>query len=400
MNTLATLIRLGWNDVRLTARDRAAFVWILILPVGMMWLFGQMGSGAPQGPRKAKLLLEDNDGGFFAEALRRELEAEADQIELEVRGGAAPGTAAPSPASPASPAAIPTRRLVLPAGLSEGLLQHRHQELRLEVSLEANRELNQNLDAVLRRALVRSVGRTVILEVEGRPTEAAEIDRRFAEIAARQPLVELKTETVGRARTAPRGYAQSVPGILTMVVMMMTLIYGGVFLVLEKEQGLLRRQLTLPLSRGQLIAAKILGRLFIAGLQIAILIAVGRFFFGLDLGASKIGLAILLASFAFAAAGLSILIGALAKTREQASTLGWLSSMLMAALGGCWWPAEIMPDWLRQVALVLPTSWAMNGFHQLISYGNGAAAILLPSLVLALFGAVFGALGVRALRAA
>lgn len=402
MNTLATLIRLGWNDVRLTARDRAAFFWILILPVAMMWLFGQMGSGAPQGQRKASLLLEDNDGGFFAQALRRELEAEADQIELEVRSGAAlaPSAADAAPATaPAAPAEIPTRRLVLPAGLSEGLLQHQQQKLRLEVSQEASRELNQNLDAILRRALVRSVGRTVILEVEGKPTEPAEIERRFAEIAARPPLVELETATVGRAKSAPRGYAQSVPGILTMVVMMMTLIYGGVFLVLEKEQGLLKRQLTLPLSRGQLIAAKILGRLFIAGLQIAILITVGRLVFGLDLGDSKIGLAILLASFAFAAAGLSILIGALARTREQASTLGWLSSMLMAALGGCWWPAEIMPDWLRQVALVLPTSWAMNGFHQLISYGNGAAAILLPSLVLVGFGAAFGAMGVRALRA-
>jgi ABC-2 type transport system permease protein len=398
MNTWRTLIRLGFNDVRLTARDRAAFFWILILPVGMMWLFGQMGGGQPQGQRKASLLLEDHDGGFFAQALRRELEAEADQIELEYRlaedSGAAP------PADAAAPPKVPTRRLILPAGLSEGLLKHQRQELRLEVSQQASRELNQNLDAILRRMLVRSVGRTVILEVEGKPAEKAEIELRFAEIAARPPLVELKTETVGRAKTAPRGYAQSVPGILTMVVMMMTLIYGGVFLVLEKEQGLLKRQLTLPVSRGQLIAAKILGRLFIAGLQIAILITVGRFFFGLDLGDSKIGLVILLASFALAAAGLSIWIGALSRTREQASTLGWLSSMLMAALGGCWWPAEIMPEWLRQVALVLPTSWAMNGFHQLISYGNGAAAILLPSLVLAGFGATFGALGVRALRAA
>lgn len=387
MNTLATLFRLAWNDIRLTTRDRAAFFWILLLPVGMMWIFGQ--TGGNRGPAKASLLIEDHDGGFVAQSLRRELAASADKIELEVIEGAAP---------PPAPAKIPARRLILPAGLSEGLLAQKKQTLRLEVSPSADRDLNQNVDTVLRRALVRTVGQFLVLEVEGRPAEPAAIGEKYAEIAGRPPLVELAVSNVGRAKTTPQGYAQSVPGILTMVVMMMTLIYGGVFLVLEKENGLLRRQLTLPLSRGRLIAGKILGRFLLAALQIAILLTVGRFFFGLDLGASVPGLVLLLLCYAVAVAGLSILLGAYARSREQASTLGWLLSMALAALGGCWWPAEIMPDWLRSAALALPTSWAMDGLHQLISYGNGMAAIVLPSLVLLGFGITFGALGARALR--
>lgn len=395
--TIATVLRLAGNDLRLTARDRAAFFWILVLPVGMMWIFGQTGGGG-RGPAKAGLLLEDRDGGFFAQALRRELEAASETIALEVREGAAAEPEAGALAG--DPAEIPARRLILPAGLSESLLAKRPEKLRLEVSEEASRELSQNVDAVLRHALVRAVGQTLLLEAEGRPTDRAELERRFEEIGSRPPLATLETEIVGRVRAAPRGYAQSVPGVLTMVVMMMTLIYGGVFLVLEKEQGLLQRQLTLPLSRGQLIAAKILGRLAIAAIQIAILVAVGRLAFGLDLGGSPAGFVLLVTSYAVAVAGLSILLGAFARTREQASTLGWLSSMFMAALGGCWWPAEIMPEWIQRVALVLPTAWAMRGFHQLISYGNDAAAVFLPSLVLLAFGALFGALGARALRSA
>ncbi len=391
---LGTLFRLGWNDVRLTSRDRAAFFWILLLPIGMMWIFGQ--TGGDHAPGKASLWIEDHDGGFFATALRQELAAsEGLEIEIRQQGDAA---LAGAPAAAAT-IKIPARRLILPAGLSAGLLTHEPQTLRLEVSQEASRELSQNVDAVLRRSLVRAVGQTVILEAEGRPAEKEALEASLIEIASRPRLVELKVATVGRAKASPQGYAQSVPGILTMVVLMMTLIYGGVFLVLEKEQGLLRRQLTLPISRGILIAGKILGRLLIAGLQIAILLTVGHFFFGLDLGASKAGLLVLMASYAVAVAGLSILLGAFAKSREQASTLGWLGSMFLAALGGCWWPAEIMPEWLRGAAMVLPTSWAMQGLHQLISYGHGFSAIVLPSLVLLGFGSVFGALGVRALRA-
>lgn len=395
MKSLSALLRLGWNDVRLTARDRAAFFWILVLPIGMMWLFGQMGGGQ-RGPAKASLLLEDHDGGFFAQELRRGLEAASDRVELMVVDATA--GAAPVAKPEAGASQLPARRLILPAGLSEKLLAHERQKLRLELGPAASRDLNQNVDAVLRRGLVLGIGRTLILEAEGRPADRAALEAKFREIGERPPRVELKAETAGRAKVVPQGYAQSVPGILTMVVMMMTLIYGGVFLVLEKDNGLLRRQMTLPISRGQLIAGKIVGRVLIAGLQIAILVLVGRFFFGLDLGASKIGLAVLLLAYAIAVAGLSILLGAIAKTREQASTLGWLSSMFMAALGGCWWPAEIMPEWLRAASLALPTAWAMRGFHQLISYGNGAAAIVTPSLVLLGFGALFAFLGVRALR--
>lgn len=384
---LATLLRLGLNDVRLTARDRAAFFWILVLPIGMMWIFGQMGNTRGSMPQ-ASLVLEDHDGGFLAEALRRELAGASDKVELEYRQ------------EPPKPGEIPARRLILPAGLSDRLLAHQPQKLRLEVSQSASRELSQNLDSVLRRALVRVLGQTMLLEVDGRTRDTAGLPQALVALAAQPPLISLASVTVGRARTLPQGYAQSVPGILTMVVMMMTLIYGGVFLVLEKEQGLLRRQLTLPLSRGQLIAGKIFGRLAIASLQIGILVVVGHFVFGLDLGASYSGLALLLAAYAVAVSGLSILLGAWAKTREQASTLGWLSSMLMAALGGCWWPAEIMPAGLQQVALVFPTAWAMRGFHQLISYGNGLPAVVVPSLVLFGFGIAFGALGARVLRAA
>ena len=377
---VSALVRLAWNDVRLTARDRAAFVWILLLPIGMMWIFGQ--GGGNRGPGKASLVVEDRDGGFVARDLYRELAADG---TLELGEGTAK---------------VPARRLILPAGLSAGVRAKEPQVLRLEVSEEASRDLSQNVDAVLRRALVRTLGGALVLELEGTAEvqeDEAAVAARFAEIAARPPRVTLAVSTVGRARAAPRGYAQSVPGILTMVVMMMTLIYGGVFLVLEKEGGLLRRQLTLPLARSQLVTAKILGRLLIAAVQIALLLVVGRFLFGLDLGASKLGLVVLLGSYAVAVAGLSILLGAAAKSREQASTLGWLASMALAALGGCWWPAEIMPEWLQRAALALPTTWAMDGLHQLISYGNGLAAIALPSLVLLAFGLSFGALGVRVL---
>jgi ABC-type multidrug transport system permease subunit len=188
--------------------------------------------------------------------------------------------------------------------------------------------------------------------------------------------------------------------MLTMSVMMMTLIYGAVFLTQEKKTGTLRRQLTLPLVRRHVFAGKLGGRLFLAALQTAVLLAAGRFLYGTSYGDSVTGLLLLVSCYCLAVASLATMLGALLRTPEQAGSIGWILGMLLAALGGCWWPSEVMPRWLWQLAHLLPTAWAMDGFHALISFGSGARGVLLPSAVLLGFAALFSTLGSRYLRTA
>jgi len=178
---------------------------------------------------------------------------------------------------------------------------------------------------------------------------------------------------------------------------MMTTIYGAVFLTIEKREGMLRRQLTLPMSRRGLLAGKVAGRVLVAGIQMAILVVAGRLLFRLDFGSSPLGLASILVSYAFAVAGIATFLGAVLENPEQASSVGMLVSLVMAALGGCWWPAEVMPAWLRAAAHVFPTTWAMEAFHTVISFGEGVGAVAAPCTVLIAFGAVFSLWGARRL---
>jgi linearmycin/streptolysin S transport system permease protein len=163
---------------------------------------------------------------------------------------------------------------------------------------------------------------------------------------------------------------------------------------------MLRRQVSLPLSRPALVLGKLAGRLLLAVIQVVVLLAAGRFLFGLDFGRSPAGLALVLAAYAFCVAGLATFCGAVFRTPEQASAVGWIASMVMAALGGCWWPSELMPRWLWRAAHVFPTAWAMDAFHALISFGRGVEAVVLPAAVLLGFGVLFGGLGARFLKPA
>ena len=73
-------------------------------------------------------------------------------------------------------------------------------------------------------------------------------------------------------------------------------------------------------------------------------------------------------------------------------------SLVMAAMGGCWWPMEVMPDFMKTVGHLFPTAWAMDALHQLMSFGGGLAQIQLELLILALFALVTTGLAARFLR--
>ncbi|MFY9824838.1 MAG: ABC transporter permease [Thermoanaerobaculia bacterium] len=373
MSRWRQIVLLGLNDLRLAARDRAAFVWMLMLPLAMMWIFGAVNSGG--GPAKASLGIEDRDGGWLARALVKELAGE--RLELtEVKPGGAGGKEAPP------------RTLIIPQGFTANVLAGRQQVLRLEKASKASEEFSLAAEANSVRAIVRIIGRLAELGPQAQP-------QAFTALAARPPLVSVAVSTAGGGHPVPHGFAQSVPGTLTMTVLMMTLIYGAVFLTLEKRQGMIRRQAMLPLSRSTMYLGKLAGRLLIAAAQAVLLLIAGRYLFHVSWGSSPGGLALLLGAYLLAVAALSTLLGAILSTPEQAAAVGWIASMILAALGGCWWPSEVTPRWLWKASHVLPTPWAMDGFHALISFGHGAEAVLVPAAVLVGFAVVFALLGSR-----
>ena len=91
-----------------------------------------------------------------------------------------------------------------------------------------------------------------------------------------------------------------------------------------------------------------------------------------------------------------LLIRQLAHPIEHRTALSIV--LVMAGLGGCWWPLEIVPGWLRTAGHIFPTAWMMDGMHQLVSFGNGVEAILPYAAILLGYGLVFGLLGARFLK--
>jgi len=75
-----------------------------------------------------------------------------------------------------------------------------------------------------------------------------------------------------------------------------------------------------------------------------------------------------------------------------------MTGMVMALLGGCWYPIELFPQFVRTAVKILPTSWSMQGMLDIVARGQGLVQILPIAAVLLGFAAVFFFIGIRRFR--
>ena len=111
-------------------------------------------------------------------------------------------------------------------------------------------------------------------------------------------------------------------------------------------------------------------------LQIGVAMVVGTLLFKMQWGPDFGMVIVILCAWAAFCASAGLLLGSIARTERQAASLGVLVANLLAALGGCWWPIEITPAWMQFVQKLLPTGWAMDALHKLISFEAGAMSAL------------------------
>jgi ABC-2 type transport system permease protein len=166
----------------------------------------------------------------------------------------------------------------------------------------------------------------------------------------------------------------------------------------ERQRGTLRRLLTTPTRSTTYLLGTISGQVGTALVQMALLVAFGIVVMHLNWGQSPAALALILLATALAGAALGTLLGAFTRSEGQAGGLSWMLGMLMAMLGGCWYPAELFPPAVRTASLVLPTTWAMQGMLNIVLRGQGLSGVLLPSAVLLGMAALYFAVGVRRFR--
>ena len=130
----------------------------------------------------------------------------------------------------------------------------------------------------------------------------------------------------------------------------------------------------------------------------ALLIGFGIAVMGLNWGNDLAGLAVMMIATGLCGAAMGTMLGAFVKSARQANGLSIMLGMVMALLGGCWYPQEIIPEGVRTILQIVPTTWAMRGLTDLAARGLGLPAILHSAAILVAFAAVFFVVGIARFR--
>ncbi len=121
--------------------------------------------------------------------------------------------------------------------------------------------------------------------------------------------------------------------------------------------------------------------------------------FGVQWGA-PLPVLVLLCAFSAVAAGAGMVIGSVFSSAQQAGGVSVTVGLVLAALGGCMVPLEVFGRTMREVAKVVPHSWALEAFNVLVRQEGGLSAILPQIGVLAGFAVALFALAGWRLRVA
>ena len=393
MNTIARQsMLLAWKDTRIFFRDRAALAFAFLLP--FVFVIGFSLALRDVGPENAPLQFvvttQDADFGFSYRAITAMIEAGEGSIEgmhpeealAAVEAGEIDGFVRfPSDFTPRLVAGETTTLDVI---VGDGIQPAEEAALR-GFAQEIAARFSEG------RATVNAV---VAL---GHPERAGAV---MADLLSDTggPAIGLQVEQVGEI--APFNASNfTLPGYLTMFVFF-TAAMGAEALARERQTHTLERLMANGARRESLIVGKFLAGGIIGVVQVAVMWIVGALAFGIDLGASPVAVVLLSLLMVVASAAFGVMLASFVGNVRTASAAGVLTSLVLAPIGGSWWPLFITPPFMQSLARLTPHGWANGGLNKLMLFGAEFTDVGPEMAALAAFAAVFLAVALWRFRLA
>ncbi|MBI5668832.1 MAG: ABC transporter permease [Chloroflexi bacterium] len=406
------------NDLRVSFRDRSIWLSLVIIPLVIIFFIGLANGGFGGGGGGARLLVDtfDQDRSDLSAELLANLKVVNPDIMLCPADNNADDVCRLNGESLTE--ALATGRLtdgmvsatlVIPPDFGAKALAGEPVNViyRSQNATGQTGPVLQALQAVLQRTGGAAVAARVGVEVFENSGLVGATFRDEAERTtfrqeiydtARQTWNDLPpavtfSESAEKEGRKPSGFSQSVPGIGTMYVMS-TVLIGCLVLLTERKQWTFQRMLTMPVAPGQVVAGKMLARFVMGMIQYAVAFGFGLIL-GVYFGDSPLALLLIMVVFTLCCTAFALLLATFVKTEMQAGSLLNLVVLILAPLGGAWWPLEIVPQWMQTLGHLSPVAWAMEGFRNVIFHGGGVASVIPNVLVLLALTAVVFLIAVR-----
>ncbi len=190
-----------------------------------------------------------------------------------------------------------------------------------------------------------------------------------------------------------------VPGVVALVLMIITMTLTSLGIVREKEIGTLEQLMVTPIRPYQLILGKLIPFTVIGFADVLVVLALAHFWFGVPILGSLPLLFGLSGILILTTLGLGLFISTIARTQQQAMLIAqFFFFMPFIFLGGFVFPISNMPAVIQPITYLMPLRYFFEIVRGLFLKGAGLHELWPQGLALVAFGVGIFALSVRRFR--
>jgi len=193
-----------------------------------------------------------------------------------------------------------------------------------------------------------------------------------------------------------KGVFMFVPGIITILLMLVCAMMTSISIAKEKELGTMEVLLVSPLKPIQIILGKVTPYVLLSLINAVTILALGYFVFGMPLRGNLALLLFEAILFIFMALSMGILISTIAKSQQVALMVSLAGLMLPTILlSGFIFPVENMPLPLQILSNIMPSKWFIIIIKSIMLKGTGIAYIWKETLIIVFMTLFFIGLSVK-----
>jgi len=185
-----------------------------------------------------------------------------------------------------------------------------------------------------------------------------------------------------------------LPGILVILVTIISMFLAAMNIVREKEIGTIEQLNVTPIKKFEFIVGKLVPFLIIALFELAFGLAIGKFFFhipmvgslGLLFGFTVVYLLVVL--------GIGLFISTISSTQQQVMFIAFFFMLVFILMSGIFTPTESMPMWAQRVNIINPFYYFMRVIRMILLKGSGFKDISYEFFSLVIYAVIMLSLSV------
>jgi ABC-2 type transport system permease protein len=181
-----------------------------------------------------------------------------------------------------------------------------------------------------------------------------------------------------------------VPGILVLLLTIVTAFICALNIVKEKEIGTIEQINVTPIRKHHFILGKLIPFWIIGMFVFSVgLFLIARLVYGIVPAGSILVIYSFLSVYLLAVMGLGLIISNYSNTQQQAMSLAFFFLMVFILMGGLFTSIESMPEWAQWIARFNPLAYFIDVMRMVIMKGSGFSDIKKHFLIMAGFAVFF-----------